>query len=142
MVDVGLGIVDEQVVDDAWVAGEVAQQRSDGCNLVRVGRIGGVDDCGRTPASVGVIADIALQIDVQQAIGLQVVFETEACRSVTVRRLEVVTNADELVGHTNVSRSLGEQRELKLVDRLSENPAQVLTGAAGRFKTERAQSQL
>ena len=65
VVDVRLGIVDEQVVDDAGVAGEVAEQGSDRGDLVRVRGVGGVDDGSRALASVAVIADVALQVDVQ-----------------------------------------------------------------------------
>lgn len=65
VVDVRLGIVDEQVVDDAGVVGEVAEQGSDRGDLVRVRGVGGVDDGSRALASVAVIADVALQVDVQ-----------------------------------------------------------------------------
>jgi len=56
--------------------------------------------------------------------------------------LEVITDADELVGHADVGRGLGEQRELQFVDGLGEDAGKVVTDAARRLKTERTQSQL
>ena len=103
VIDVGVRIVDEQVVDDARVAGEVGDQRRDRLQLVGIGRVGGEQHRRRPGHAVGILADVANQVGGQDTVTDVQPHHAEPCRQVTRGNLEVANDPDEFVGDADVS---------------------------------------
>ena len=120
-----LGIVDEEVVDDAGVAGQVADEILDGLDLIGVGGVGREDEGRGTLLAIPVIVDVALQVDHQLPVGAHAVDHLEACGSLPGRDRKVVDDLLEVLGHADVADGLAEEPELLKGDLVIQRPERI-----------------
>jgi hypothetical protein len=64
-------VVEEEVVDDARVAGQVRNEPCHGCQLVRIGRVGAEEDVRRAQRPVHVPPDVPDEVEDEEAVGLE-----------------------------------------------------------------------
>ena len=97
--DVRLGVVDEEVVDDPGVAGEVGDEVRAGRHLVGVGRVGGEEERGRAQLAVAVVGDVADEVEAHAAVAHELALDTEARGRLAGRGVELVDDLLERLGH-------------------------------------------
>ncbi|MFR5780635.1 MAG: hypothetical protein ACLUEK_01685 [Oscillospiraceae bacterium] len=103
--DVGLGVVEEHVVDDGRIAGQVGDHVFYMLHLIGVGRVCGKEHICGTPDLVFLIGYVAFQVGTHDIFGVYVILDSISSRGFSCGDLEIIYHLFEICSYSEGHRT-------------------------------------